>query len=250
MTRQLHHTSVYREVSASPKVILTLKQELHVSDIPVYFEPARIKLIHQSGEGRVDMRIGTNSNSLSKFFAPAQTDYVDPHQDLPLLTPPFPGAQSGHDCPALNVVMQLVGSRGDIQPFVSVGLQLQAMGHRVRIASHPNFQSFVEDAGLEFFSIGGDPTELMAYMVRNAGLLPDFHAVINGDVRRKRKAVREVMEGCWRSCIEAGNGINADPKQWRHPKPFVADAIISNPPTFSHTSCAEKIGAPLHIMFT
>jgi hypothetical protein len=33
-------------------------------------------------------------------------------------------------------------------------------------------------------------------------------------------------------------------------KPFVADAIIANPPSFGHVHCAEKLGIPLHIMFT
>jgi len=33
-------------------------------------------------------------------------------------------------------------------------------------------------------------------------------------------------------------------------EPFVADAIIANPPSFAHVSCAEALGIPLHIMFT
>jgi hypothetical protein len=32
--------------------------------------------------------------------------------------------------------------------------------------------------------------------------------------------------------------------------PFVADAIISNPPSFAPTHIAEKLGIPLHMMFT
>lgn len=51
---------------------------------------------------------------------------------------------------------------GDVQPFIALGNHLQANGHRVRIATHPTFKEFVTDAGLEFFSIGGDPTELMS----------------------------------------------------------------------------------------
>jgi UDP:flavonoid glycosyltransferase YjiC (YdhE family) len=38
------------------------------------------------------------------------------------------------------------------------------------------------------------------------------------------------------------------PEQLR--KPFVADAIIANPPAFGHIHCAEKLGVPLHMMFT
>jgi hypothetical protein len=31
---------------------------------------------------------------------------------------------------------------------------------------------------------------------------------------------------------------------------FVADAIIANPPSFAHVHIAEKLGIPLHMMFT
>eukprot|EP00951_Prasinocladus_malaysianus_P024756 scaffold214906_cov46-Prasinocladus_malaysianus.AAC.1 len=33
-------------------------------------------------------------------------------------------------------------------------------------------------------------------------------------------------------------------------QPFVAEAIISNPPAYGHIHCAEKLGIPLHIFFT
>jgi UDP:flavonoid glycosyltransferase YjiC (YdhE family) len=209
-----------------------------------------VKLICELGEGRVDIQIDANNQGLSKLFEPVLRSKTELEHNSPPSSPAWRGNQLDDHCPALNVVIQLVGSRGDIQPFLSVGLKLQAVGHRVRIATHPTFQKFVEDTGLEFFSIGGNPMELMAYMVRNAGLLPDFDNVMKGDVQRQRKAVREIIEGCWRSCIASGNGLSADTKQWRDSKPFVADAIISNPPTFAHIHCAEKLGVPLHLMFT
>lgn len=59
--------------------------------------------------------------------------------------------------PKLNIVVMVIGSRGDIQPFLKIGKVLKNdYGHRVRIATHPAFQDFVEnDSGLEFFSVGG-----------------------------------------------------------------------------------------------
>lgn len=32
--------------------------------------------------------------------------------------------------------------------------------------------------------------------------------------------------------------------------PFVADAIIANPPSFAHVHCAEALGIPVHLVFT
>lgn len=60
---------------------------------------------------------------------------------------------------------------GDVQPFLVLGQGLQKHGHRVRIATHETFRKMVKTAGLEFFPIGGDPAELMSYMVRSASRL-------------------------------------------------------------------------------
>lgn len=141
----------------------------------------------------------------------------------------------------LNIVIQIVGSRGDVQPFVALGNALQAHGHRVRLATHGVFADFVKDAGLEFFPIGGDPARLMAYMVKNPGLIPQFETLRDGEIKQKQVMVAEMLQGCWRSCIED------DPDSQ---EPFVADAIIANPPSFAHIHCAQALGIPVHLMFT
>ena len=173
--------------------------------------------------------------------------------------------------PPLNVVIHVVGSRGDVQPFVALGLVLKnTYGHRVRLATHPIFKDFVEENGLEFFTIGGDPSELMAFMVKNPGLMPGFDTLRSGDVGKRRKGIAEMIKGCWRSCFEAGTGFGPEASDSiledamsvdsgistgsihgdHFGKPFVADAIIANPPSFAHIHCAEKLGIPLHMMFT
>ena len=72
-----------------------------------------------------------------------------------------------------------------------MGKRLKQDGHRIRIASHENFRSFVNDNGLEFYSIGGDPHELMSYMVKNPGLVPGMESLTNGDIPKKRKVCSE-----------------------------------------------------------
>ena len=54
---------------------------------------------------------------------------------------------------------------GDVQPFIALGAELQRSGHRIRLATHDVFESFVREAGLDFFAIGGDPEELMAVSI-------------------------------------------------------------------------------------
>lgn len=141
----------------------------------------------------------------------------------------------------LNIVIQVVGSRGDVQPFIALGNELQKDGHRVRLATHNTFERFVLDSGLEFYPIGGDPSELMAYMVKNPGLIPSMESLRAGDIQKKRKMVAEMLEGCWQACLapDLRTGV-----------PFVANAIIANPPSFAHIHCAQALGIPLHLMFT
>ncbi|KAF3042125.1 hypothetical protein E8E12_005273 [Didymella heteroderae] len=101
------------------------------------------------------------------IFTPTLDQHLHNAKDRPYISPLKVSP------PHLNIVMHVVGSRGDVQPFVALGKVLKdTYGHRVRLATHPNFKSFVQEQGLEFFSIGGDPTRLMAFMVKNPSLRP------------------------------------------------------------------------------
>lgn len=103
------------------------------------------------------------------------------------------------------------------------------------------FEDFVRKSSLEFHPIGGDPAELMAYMVKNPGLIPKMSSLQAGDIPKKRAMIKEILEGCWNSCIQPDINTGA---------PFVADAIIANPPSFGHLHCAQALGIPVHLMFT
>lgn len=221
-------------------------------------------------DGRVNIRIDQHSRNLSHLLVPAlrhqQETLGKQGPPPPAYIPPSLGGEEGvPPPPPMNVVIHVVGSRGDVQPFVALGKVLkETYGHRVRLATHPVFYDFVQDNGLEFFSIGGDPSELMAFMVKNPGLMPGFDTLRNGDVGKRRKEIGTMIRGCWRSCFETGDGTgpaasDQTQEQWSDQgsttnenasKPFVADAIIANPPSFAHVHVAEKLGIPLHVMFT
>ncbi|EPQ50593.1 UDP-Glycosyltransferase/glycogen phosphorylase [Gloeophyllum trabeum ATCC 11539] len=143
--------------------------------------------------------------------------------------------------PKLSIVIMIVGSRGDVQPYVALGKRLLQDGHRVRIATHDTFRKFVRSAGLEFHNIGGDPQQLMSYMVKNPGLIPGIESMTNGDIGRKRDMLREMINGCWRACYEPDDETG---------QAFAPDVIISNPPAFGHVHCAEALGIPLQLSFS
>ncbi|KAK4626648.1 Sterol 3-beta-glucosyltransferase UGT80A2 [Fulvia fulva] len=221
-------------------------------------------------DGRVNIRIDQRNRRLSQLLVPSlaqlQRAADEEHAPPPPYIPPSLGGEEGiAPPPPMNVVIQVVGSRGDVQPFVALGKILKdRYGHRVRLATHPNFKDFITENGLEFFSIGGDPQALMAFMVKNPGLMPGFDTMRSGDVGMRRKEIGEYLKGCWRSCFETGEGLgieatdqtiedwtrqHADEDDYLH-RPFVADCIIANPPSFAHVHIAEKMGIPLHVMFT
>ncbi|ROV89888.1 hypothetical protein VSDG_08225 [Cytospora chrysosperma] len=194
--------------------------------------------------------------TIRKFASPRESGEAEeaPERTTPTASPKTTVAPESFQCPRLNIVVMVIGSRGDIQPFLKIGKILKEQyGHRVRIATHPAFREFVEkDSGLEFFSVGGNPAELMAFMVKNPGMIPTLETVRAGDIGRRRAAMAEMFEGFWRACINATD----DEKNTRNLRmmggnqPFIADLIIANPPSFAHVHCAEALGVPLILAFT
>ncbi|KAK6612993.1 glycosyltransferase family 28 domain-containing protein [Botrytis cinerea] len=181
-----------------------------------------------SDDGRINININQKTRKLSDLLIPALRNQLllNAHEDATPLPP-------GYIPPALGGLP---------------GKTLKSTyGHRVRLATHPTFKGFVEENGLEFFSIGGDPSELMAFMVKNPGLMPGIESLKSGDVGKRRKGPAPIKSGSQLSLgLESGINMDTNPSD----RPFVADAIIANPPSFAHIHIAEKLGIPLHMMFT
>ncbi|KAJ1269989.1 hypothetical protein BS78_06G020600 [Paspalum vaginatum] len=139
--------------------------------------------------------------------------------------------------PPMQIVILIVGTRGDVQPFVAIGKRLQDYGHRVRLASHANFKEFVLTAGLEFYPLGGDPKILAEYMVKNKGFLPSGPS----EIAIQRKQMKDIIFSLLPACKEPDPDTGI---------PFKVDAIIANPPAYGHTHVAEALKVPVHIFFT
>lgn len=214
-------------------------QSEDIDDSPAYLQHVN-ELISDLGKVRADGRVNIN---LESKVAKAIAESINYQQELRKSTVDYSqrSQQTSSFDLKLNIVIQIVGSRGDVQPFVALGNALQQHGHRVRIATHGVFADFIHSSGLEFFPIGGNPADLMAYMVKNPGLLPQMQTLREGEICKKKAMIGEMLDGCWRSCIEH------DPYTQQ---PFVADAIIANPPSFAHVHCAQALGIPVHLMFT
>ncbi|MEH2126751.1 glycosyltransferase [Nostoc sp.] len=61
----------------------------------------------------------------------------------------------------LQITILTVGSRGDLQPYCALGIGLKRAGHKVKVAAHENFESFVRKFDLEFAPIAGNMEEFL-----------------------------------------------------------------------------------------
>ncbi|KAL3339887.1 hypothetical protein AABB24_028480 [Solanum stoloniferum] len=139
--------------------------------------------------------------------------------------------------PKLKIVVLIVGTRGDVQPFLAMAKRLQTFGHHVRLATHSNFRDFVKSGGIDFYPLGGDPRVLAGYMARNKGLIPSGPGEISVQRKQLKAIIESLLPACTEPDIETG-------------EPFRAQAIIANPPAYGHAHVAEALGVPLHIFFT
>ncbi|CAD6220208.1 unnamed protein product [Miscanthus lutarioriparius] len=139
--------------------------------------------------------------------------------------------------PPMQIAMLIVGTRGDVQPFIAIGKRLQDYGHRVRLATHANFKDFVMTTGLEFYPLGGDPKILAGYMVKNKGFLP----ATPSEIPIQRKQIRDIIFSLLPACKDPDIDTGVS---------FSADAIIANPAAYGHVHVAEALNIPIHIIFT
>lgn len=189
-----------------------------------------IELVRFQNDGTVEVDLAKN--------APVASELLELQSlEVPPITADYIPNEINKPIPKLKIAMLVVGTRGDVQPFVAVAKKLQEFGHHVRLATHTNFQAFVKSAGIEFYPLGGDPRALAGYMVRNKGLIPSGPGEISIQRKQLKAIIDSLLPACTEPDVETG-------------EPFRAQAIIANPPAYGHLHVAEALDVPLHIFFT
>ena len=61
----------------------------------------------------------------------------------------------------MRIVIMTSGSRGDVQPYIALGLGLQRAGYQVCILTHSIFAQMIERYGLEFAPLTGNPRAML-----------------------------------------------------------------------------------------
>lgn len=137
---------------------------------------------------------------------------------------------------SLHIVIVTSGSRGDVQPYIAIGLALRSHGYDVTIATERRMENLVIEFGLPYYPVEGDPTGLIYEKSAQKALQ-------EGSMMKLIKLTEEWDKkfnktDIFNSMYEACNG-SSDGSRKR------ANAIISHPLTMTPTYCiAEKLNIP------
>lgn len=102
----------------------------------------------------------------------------------------------------MRIDILAIGSRGDVQPYVALGIGLRKAGHRVRIVTLDGFEEFVRACGLDHVSIGRSPREIAAsaagrqWVERRASTT----GFLQGFVRVAASLIEEGVANYWKTC--------------------------------------------------
>ncbi|KAL7268034.1 Sterol 3-beta-glucosyltransferase [Rhizina undulata] len=121
-----------------------------------------------------------------------------------------------------------IGSRGDVQPFLALCKGLMKDGHKVRIATHLEFKESVEEQGIEFAAVEGNPAELMNMCVEYGLFTVEF-------LRQANSKMRGWLDGLLKSAYLACQG---------------SDLLIESPSAMAGIHIAEALGIPYFRAFT
>ena len=84
----------------------------------------------------------------------------------------------------MHITILALGSRGDIQPYATLGRGLKAAGHQVRFITFESFNSLIAEHELDFHAIHGNAQALVASGGADMlGLIRSFGSLAEGYAR-------------------------------------------------------------------
>src|SRR5512144_865403 len=69
----------------------------------------------------------------------------------------------------MRILLSTIGSRGDVQPLVALGVQLKVLGQEVRLCVPPDFREWIEGLGMPVTPIG---PEVRKFAVSSPAVTP------------------------------------------------------------------------------
>lgn len=103
----------------------------------------------------------------------------------------------------MHITILASGSRGDVQPYVALGLGLHAAGYGVRIVTHQNFETLVTAHGLEFWPVEGDVEEIVqSQELRELIGKGNFLALLSKMGQEAKRGARQLAASGLAACRE------------------------------------------------
>ena len=124
----------------------------------------------------------------------------------------------------MRICILTIGTRGDVQPYIALGLGLQAAGHEVIIATLNDFKSLVESYGLPHFTLRGD------FLKAAQGIIGQKGANPLRLIREYMKMAQDTLADEWEVAQQS-------------------DVFIYNPAAIGGYHIAEKLGLPAFAAF-
>jgi vancomycin aglycone glucosyltransferase len=97
----------------------------------------------------------------------------------------------------MRVLLSTIGSRGDVQPLVALGLELKALGQEVRLCVPPDFRDWIEGLGMPVTPIGPELRSTGKARPSAAPLSPEQRRqMIEGTVANQFDTIAAAAQGC------------------------------------------------------
>ncbi|WP_013334659.1 glycosyltransferase [Gloeothece verrucosa] len=99
------------------------------------------------------------------------------------------------------ITMLTAGTRGDVQPYIALGVALQAAGHyTVRIAASLSFENLVTEYGLDFYPLPGDLSQIALDSRVRKAMQADNPLKIIMSFNRLKSLVFDLQKDFYRAC--------------------------------------------------
>ncbi|PPQ91672.1 hypothetical protein CVT25_012885 [Psilocybe cyanescens] len=128
----------------------------------------------------------------------------------------------------LHFVCLTIGSRGDVQPYIALGVRLMKEGHTVTIVTHEEYRDWVVGFGIQHRTAGGDPGALMKLSVENKMFSPEF---FKQSLMNFRPWLDQLLIESWAACRDA-------------------DVLLESPSAMAGVHIAEALNIPYFRTFT
>lgn len=129
---------------------------------------------------------------------------------------------------SMRITCLTIGSRGDVQPYIALCKGLLKDGHKPKIATHAEFQVWIESHGIEFACVEGDPGELMRLCIENGTFTLSFLREANATFRGW---LDDLLDSAYKACEGS-------------------ELLIESPSAMAGIHIAEKLGIPYFRAFT